>query len=55
MELRAAESDAVMGVGMHRNILTASLNAITSALNRALRDQIISLSKTSVPIGTASA
>ncbi len=41
VELRAAESDAVMGAGMHRNILTASLNAITSALNRAVRDQII--------------
>ena len=39
VELRAAESDAVMGAGMHRNILTASLNAITSALNRAIRDQ----------------
>lgn len=38
VELRAGESDSVMGVGMHRNILTASLNAITSALNRAIRD-----------------
>ena len=54
VELRAADSDAVMGVGMHRNILTASLQAITSALNRALRDQIIALPKASVPIGTAS-
>ena len=43
-----------MGIAMHRNNLTASLQAITSALNRALRDQIISLSKTTVPIGTAS-
>lgn len=43
VELCAAESDAVMGVGMHRNILTASLNAITSALNRAIRDGIVSL------------
>lgn len=55
VELRAGPSDPVMGVGMHRNILTASLQAITSALNRALRDQIISLPKTRVPIGTASA
>jgi 2-isopropylmalate synthase len=45
VELRAAESDAVMGVGMHRNILTASLNAITSALNRAIRDHRVSLHK----------
>ncbi len=43
VELRAAESETVMGVGMHRNILTASLNAITSALNRAIRDHVISL------------
>ena len=55
VDLRAGQSDPVMGVGMHRNILTASLQAITSALNRALRDQIISLPKASVPIGTASA
>jgi 2-isopropylmalate synthase len=45
VELRAADSGAVMGVGMHRNILTASLNAITSALNRAIRDQLLSLRK----------
>ncbi|MEP7353441.1 MAG: 2-isopropylmalate synthase [Acidobacteriota bacterium] len=49
VELRAAESDPVMGVGMHRNILTASLNAITSALNRAIRDQRISLRKSPPP------
>src|SRR5579883_876287 len=35
VELGAGETDPVMGVGMHRNILTASLQAITSALNRA--------------------
>ncbi|MEO8096602.1 MAG: 2-isopropylmalate synthase [Acidobacteriota bacterium] len=43
VELRAGTSNAVMGVGMHRNILTASLNAITSALNRAIRDQLVLL------------
>ena len=43
VELRAGDSNAVMGVGMHRNILTASINAITSALNRAIRDGVISL------------
>lgn len=48
VELRAGESAAVMGVGMHRNILTASLNAITSALNRAIRDRRVSLHKTPV-------
>jgi 2-isopropylmalate synthase len=39
VELRVGESDPKIGVGMHRNILTASLNAITSALNRAIRDE----------------
>ncbi len=50
VELRAADTDAVMGAGMHRNILTASLNAITSALNRAIRDRRISLRKTPVQV-----
>ncbi len=44
-----------MGVGMHRNILTASLNAITSALNRAVRDKTLTLPKGRVPLGTVSA
>ena len=52
VELRAGESDPVMGVGMHRNILTASLNAITSALNRAIRDQVISLPNRSGQLGS---
>ena len=55
VELRAGQSDPVMGAGMHRNILTASLQAITSALNRALRDQIISLPRTSVQAGSVPA
>ncbi len=55
VELRAGESDPVTGVGMHRNILTASLNAITSALNRAIRDQVISMPSSSVQTGTVSA
>ncbi len=55
VELRAGQSDPVMGVAMHRNILTASLQAITSALNRAFRDQIISLPKTSVQAGSVPA
>jgi 2-isopropylmalate synthase len=49
VELRAGESDPVMGVGIHRNILTASLNAITSALNRAVRDQLIALPGNRLP------
>jgi hypothetical protein len=40
---------------MHRNILTASLNAITSALNRAIRDKALAIKKSSVPAGTVSA
>jgi 2-isopropylmalate synthase len=59
VELRAAESisdnTAVMGAGMHQNILTASLNAITSALNRAIRDRVISLRKTPVQAGSVPA
>ncbi len=51
VELRAGESDPVIGVGMHRNILTASLNAITSAVNRAVRDQVITLPNRRVPFG----
>ncbi len=55
VELRAGQCDPVIGVGMHRNILTASLNAITSALNRAVRDKALSLKKSGVPAGTVSA
>jgi 2-isopropylmalate synthase len=55
VELRVGESDSVMGVGMHRNILTASLNAITSALNRAIRDEMISVPRSSVPAPPVSA
>jgi 2-isopropylmalate synthase len=55
VELRVGESDSVMGVGMHRNILTASLNAITSALNRAIRDEMISAPRSSVPAPPVSA
>jgi 2-isopropylmalate synthase len=55
VEIRAGESDAVNGVGMHRNILTASLNAIASALNRALRDEVILLPASRAQPGTVSA
>jgi 2-isopropylmalate synthase len=52
VELRAAESDPVIGAGMHRNILTASLNAITSALNRAIRDRLVLLRKAAIQSGS---
>ncbi|HYL36578.1 MAG TPA: 2-isopropylmalate synthase [Bryobacteraceae bacterium] len=55
VELRIGESDSVLGVGMHRNILTASLNAITSALNRAIRDQLIQAPRTSASAPVVSA
>jgi 2-isopropylmalate synthase len=55
VELRAGDSDAVMGAGMHRNILTASLNAITSAVNRAVRDRLISLHNRPVQAGSVPA
>jgi 2-isopropylmalate synthase len=46
VEIRAGASDSVIGVGMHRNILTASLTAITNALNRGIRDTTILPPKT---------
>ncbi len=55
VELRAGDSDPVAGVGMHRNILTASLNAIMSALNRAIGDQRISLKGSRVHTGSVTA
>jgi 2-isopropylmalate synthase len=55
VELRAGDTNAVMGVGMHRNILTASLNAITSALNRAIRDEVITLPKSRAQAGSVPA
>jgi 2-isopropylmalate synthase len=35
VEIRTAEGAHRFGVGMHRNILTASLMAVTAAANRA--------------------
>src|SRR5580698_1597577 len=46
VEIRAGASESVIGVGMHRNILTASLTAITNALNRGIRDATILPPKT---------
>lgn len=43
VELCVPHSQPVMGIGMHRNILTASLNAIVSALNRAINSHLVSL------------
>jgi 2-isopropylmalate synthase len=37
VEATIGGAGAVFGVGMHRNIVTASLNAIVSAVNRAVR------------------
>ncbi len=36
VEAQVAGGRPVFGVGMHRNIVTASLNAIISAVNRAV-------------------
>ena len=55
VEVRAGEGDPVTGVGMHRNILTASLNAIVSAVNRGIRDEVILLPAARVEPGTVSA
>jgi 2-isopropylmalate synthase len=46
VEIRAGASESVIGVGLHRNILTASLTAITNALNRGIRDATILPPKT---------
>src|SRR5690606_2632961 len=35
VEMRDADGDAIFGVGKHANIVTASLRAITSAVNRS--------------------
>lgn len=43
VEVRLGGAESVLGVGMHRNIVTASLQAITSALNRAIRDKVIEM------------
>jgi 2-isopropylmalate synthase len=37
VEIRAVDGSSVFGVGMHNNIVTASLEAVLSAVNRALR------------------
>ncbi len=37
VEIRAADGSSVFGAGMHSNIVTASLQAVLSAVNRALR------------------
>ena len=37
LEMRAGVNGSVFGVGMHHNIVAASLNAIVSAVNRAIR------------------
>ncbi len=42
VEMRGAEGPSVFGAGMHGNIVTASLNAIVSAVNRGVRMGTIS-------------
>jgi 2-isopropylmalate synthase len=37
VEIRAADGSSIFGVGLHGNIVTASLQAVLSAVNRALR------------------
>jgi 2-isopropylmalate synthase len=39
VEAQISDSLLVFGVGMHRNIVSASLNAIISAVNRSMREQ----------------
>ena len=37
IEIQTEDGIIYHGVGRHNNVVTASLNAVTSALNRALR------------------
>jgi 2-isopropylmalate synthase len=39
VEALVGDAGSVFGVGMHGNIVTASLNAIVSAVNRAMRGE----------------
>jgi 2-isopropylmalate synthase len=48
VEIQAGEGKPTFGAGMDKNIVTASLNAITSAINRAIRSNAIQFAKARV-------
>lgn len=41
VEIQAGDADSIFGVGMHQNIVTASLHAILAAVNRAVRGKAV--------------
>jgi 2-isopropylmalate synthase len=41
VEIRNGGDVSVFGVGMHKNIVTASLDAILGAVNRAIRHGVL--------------
>ena len=41
VEIRTAGGDTLFGVGQHKNIVTASLRAVMSAVNRGCRKDMI--------------
>jgi 2-isopropylmalate synthase len=54
VEAQVGDAGPVFGVGMHSNIVTASLNAIVSAVNRATRgaEELLAQKITAEPIST---
>jgi 2-isopropylmalate synthase len=46
VEIRNGGEASVFGVGMHKNIVTASLHAIVGAVNRAIRQGVLSRDRT---------
>ncbi|MFO1430308.1 MAG: 2-isopropylmalate synthase [Candidatus Competibacteraceae bacterium] len=56
VEIRTSQGNAIFGVGMHGNIVTASLQAVLSAVNRALRQANLTVEEsTGWQVGNASA
>ena len=54
VEIGPGAKRSVFGVGMHRNIVTASLNAIVNAVNRAVRQEVFPSRNSRVKEGVAS-
>jgi 2-isopropylmalate synthase len=52
VELSAAGCPSLFGVGKHANIITASLLAVISAVNRAIRRGVLSRNQTTMRTGT---
>ena len=53
VEARIGGGNIVFGVGMHHNIVTASLNAIVTAVNRATRGEDEALTPALTPLASS--